>query len=104
MGKRQAINNFYGITVGYTDTAANGDITAYDFYMTKLGTYSKKYNRTMDFHGRIIGEGDLTLSLIWQAWDKRKAQQREGLKMAAKAIAEGRKKKKLANKKKKQTV
>jgi hypothetical protein len=85
MGKRQAINNFYGVTVGYIETAANGDITAYDFYMTKLGTYSKKYNRTMDFHGRIIGEGDLTSSLVWEAWNKRKAQQREGLKMAREA-------------------
>lgn len=63
-GRREEIRNLSEL-IGYIETDSSGNRTAYDKYMTKLGTYTKNNNRTATVHGTIIGYGDLTAVLIW---------------------------------------
>lgn len=75
---KQTLRDFYGRIIGTLETNEdknpeyNGDVTARDFYSRILGYYRKRRNITTDFYGRKIGDGDLTASLVWQAWNENK--------------------------------
>jgi hypothetical protein len=69
---RNNIKDFYGAVVGYTEVDARGDVTAHDRYGKILGTFKKDRNVTVDFYGRILANGDITSSLVWDAERKRK--------------------------------
>ena len=65
MIKRTPIKDFYGKIIGWIDEDANGDKIAKDFYGKILGKYRKSTNKTYDFYGKIISNGDTTSGLIW---------------------------------------
>ena len=65
MAKRTPIKDFYGKIIGWIDEETNGDKVAKDFYGKILGKYRKSTNKTYDFYGKIISEGDTTSGLIW---------------------------------------
>ena len=60
----ERLKDFYGKTIGYIRTEANGNKTLYDFHRKKIGTYDKRANVTRDFYGRIIYRGDQLTSLL----------------------------------------
>ena len=62
---KEMIYDFYGKIIGSIVTQPNGDKIAYDFYGKNLGRYSKQFNRTYDFYGRIVATGDTTSALVW---------------------------------------
>ena len=69
---RNNIKDFYGAVIGYIDAAPNGDSIAHDRYGRILGRYKKASNVTMDFYGKVIGSGDMTSALVYEAENKRK--------------------------------
>ncbi len=68
---REIIKDWYGKIIGNREERSNGDIYAHDFYGKLLGRYDKKMNVTKDFYGKILSSGDITTSLIWDAWRKK---------------------------------
>ena len=67
MTKREQIRDFYKKILGYIDTdTTTGVKTVRNFYMKILGTYDPRDNKTRDFYKRIIGNGDLTMMLLYQ--------------------------------------
>lgn len=67
MKDTQTIRDFYGRVLGYIETESNGDKTVRDFYHVILGYYNKRQDVTTDFYRRIIGRGDMSSALIYQA-------------------------------------
>lgn len=64
---KEPIKDFYNRIIGYIDTKSNGDQTGYDFYHRVVGYYEKRSNLTKDFYRRVVGHGNLLVSLITQA-------------------------------------
>ena len=63
---KEEIRNFIGQCLGRLDD--QGDrIVAEDFYGVILGYYSKSEDRTHDFYGRIISNGNTLAALIAEA-------------------------------------
>lgn len=62
---KETLRNFKGYIIGSIDTKLNGDAIAYDSYGRYVGKYNKRYNKTYDFYGRIVGEGNLLVALIY---------------------------------------
>ena len=59
------VRDFYGKILGYIEIdGTTGIHTIRNFYMKILGRYDPKDNKTRDFFGRVIGEGDLSGMLI----------------------------------------
>lgn len=59
------IRDFYQKILGYIEEdTTTGVKTARNFYKKILGRYDPRDNKTRDFYGRIIGNGDLTGMLI----------------------------------------
>lgn len=71
MATRTNIKDFYGKIMGSVEEDAQGNKIAKDFYGKILGRYDKNQNVTKDFYGKILATGDITSSLVWQAWNKR---------------------------------
>ncbi len=68
MIEKETIKDFYNRILGYVETdSVTGNKTAYDFYRRILGKYNKKENRTRDFYGRIISNGDTTQALVYNS-------------------------------------
>ena len=63
---RQPITDFYGRVMGFLDDQGN-QIVATDFYGKRLGYYDKNRNKTFDFFGRMVCNGDGTSGLIISA-------------------------------------
>ena len=63
---KELVRDFYGHIMGSLED--QGDrIIARDFPGRILGYYYKKENRTKDFYGRIVSDGDTTAGLIAKA-------------------------------------
>ena len=63
---REFVRDFYGHIMGSLED--QGDkIIARDFPGRILGYYYKSENRTRDFYGRIVSDGDTTAALIAKA-------------------------------------
>ena len=60
------IKDFYGRVQGFLDDQGN-QIVATDFYGRRLGHYDKARNKTFDFYGRLVCEGDGTSRLVMNA-------------------------------------
>ena len=63
----RVLKNFYGKIIGKLEETDDA-IIAKDFYGKILGRYDKKTKRTKDFYGKILATGDITSSLVYQAW------------------------------------
>lgn len=60
------IKDFYGRVQGFLDDQGD-QIVATDFYGRRLGHYDKARNKTFDFYGRLVCEGDGTSGLVMNA-------------------------------------
>ena len=60
------IKDFYGRVMGSLDDQGN-QIVATDFYGVRLGYYDKARNKTFDFYGRLVCEGNGASGLIISA-------------------------------------
>lgn len=58
------IKDFYGQIKGYIEIDNNGKKTVRDFYRKILGYYDPRTNKTTDFYGRVIANGDFSSGLI----------------------------------------
>ena len=66
MMSEEVIRNFAGQILGRLED--QGDkIVARDFYGKNLGSYSKSDDKTRDFYGRIVSNGNTLAALIAQA-------------------------------------
>ena len=63
---KEFVKDFYGRIMGSLEDQGSR-VVAKDFYGKILGYYDRNENRTRDFYGRIVSEGDTTGSLIAQA-------------------------------------
>lgn len=57
MGK-EAVRDFSGKIIAWTEEKSNGDIEVRDFYGRILGKYDAQCDVTRDFYGRIVARGD----------------------------------------------
>lgn len=72
---KELIKDFYGKILGRLDD--QGDrIVAEDFYGKILGTYNKSDDKTRDFYGRVISNGNTLTGLIAQAAAENEANNR----------------------------
>ena len=60
----ERICDFYGRCIGTIETLGNGDKVVKDFYGRILGGYEKSSNRTKDFYGKILYQGDMASALL----------------------------------------
>ena len=60
----ERICDFYGRCLGTIETQSNGDKVVKDFYGRILGRYEKSSNRTKDFNGKILFQGDMSAALL----------------------------------------
>jgi hypothetical protein len=66
--KEEYIKDFQGRPLGILRYQDNGDIEAVEFMSRKIiGFYRKSLDRTTDFLGRIIAQGNAAVSLIYDA-------------------------------------
>ena len=61
---KQVIKNWRGKVMGFIKTDDKGNKQVFDSKYKLLGTYRKDLNLTRDSSYRVIGKGDLTLTLI----------------------------------------
>ena len=66
MMSEEVIRNFAGQILGRLEDQGN-KIAARDFYGKNLGSYSKSDDKTRDFYGRIVSNGNTLTALIAQA-------------------------------------
>lgn len=72
MKNKVDIKNFYGRILGsITTDDTTGDAMAQDFYGRILGYYYAKKNHTVEFSGRILAQGNVLVSLIYKAVNKK---------------------------------
>lgn len=63
---KEVIKDFYGRILGTIETDAQGNKVVKDFYGKILGKYNKATDKTYDFYGRILSNGDISSGLIWK--------------------------------------
>lgn len=61
---REPIKDWRGRILGYLEQEPNGDRIIRDFYQKKLGIYISNQDITKDVYGKIIGRGDLLMTLL----------------------------------------
>lgn len=61
---RTPIRQFGGKIIGFLEEDAQGDQQIRDFTGHILGFYRKKEDKTRDFYGRIVGNGNLLIMLL----------------------------------------
>lgn len=61
---REKITDFGGRIIGYIEQKPNGDKVLSAFSGVILGYYYKSKNQTQDFSGRIVGYGDVLMTLL----------------------------------------
>ena len=59
------VRDFYGRIIGFIETQPNGDKTYRDFYRRVVARYVKSSNKTVDFYGKVIGQGDIGAGLLY---------------------------------------
>ena len=62
----ETIRNFSGQILGTLEDQGS-KIVARDFYGVNLGSYDKNDDKTRDFYGRIVSNGNILAALIAQA-------------------------------------
>ena len=62
--EREKITDFSGRILGYVEHKLNGDKVLSAFSGAILGFYFKSTNQTQDFYGRIVGYGDVLMTLL----------------------------------------
>ncbi len=60
---RERITDWTGKTIGWVEWVGNRKWLS-DFYGKRLGYYDKSYDKTFDFYGRQVGNGDLVMTLL----------------------------------------
>lgn len=58
------IKDFYGRMIGFIEEDNEGNRQIKDFYGRIKGFYDKKSNKTTDFYGRMVGQGDILTMLL----------------------------------------
>jgi hypothetical protein len=61
---REIIEDHNGKTLGYMETYSDGRAELRDSNSVMLGKYTKVDNLTRDTSGRVIGKGNMLMSLI----------------------------------------
>ena len=64
LAMRKGIKDFYGRVLGYVDYDYRGDGTATNFYGQVLGKYRSSDDRTVDFYGKVLYQGDCLSALV----------------------------------------
>lgn len=59
------IRDFYGRKLGSVETDDKGNKTVRDFYGRIVSYYDAVQDVTRDFYKRIIGRGDIAVSLLY---------------------------------------
>ena len=62
---RMTIKDFSGKIVGYIDVDDKGNKIARKFNLMIVGRYDAKLDVTKDFQNRVVGRGDMTVSLLY---------------------------------------
>lgn len=60
------IRDFYGRPLGFIEEDDKGNRQIKDFNQRILGSYNKATNKTKDFYGRPVGDGDLLTMLLFK--------------------------------------
>ena len=61
---RKDIKDFYGRVLGHIEYDFRGDGTATDFGGRVLGKYRSSDDRTVDFYGKVLFQGDCLSALV----------------------------------------
>lgn len=64
MSERERLQDWTGKIIGFVDYESNGDKTLRNFEMQILGKYISSRDITQDFYGRIVGKGDILMTLL----------------------------------------
>lgn len=71
--KDELIKDFMGVPLGIVTYEANGDVTVRDFNSRQiLGFYRKSIDKTTDFYGRPLTQGNTAIALIYKHAQERK--------------------------------
>ncbi len=60
---REKITDWTGKIIGWVEWSGNKKWLS-DFYGRRLGYYDKSLNKTFDFYGRQVGNGDIVMTLL----------------------------------------
>lgn len=60
---RDKITDWTGKIIGWIEWSGNKKWLS-DFYGRRLGYYDKSLNKTFDFYGRQVGNGDIVMTLL----------------------------------------
>lgn len=60
---REPIKDWTGKIIGFTEQSGNKKWLS-DFYGRRVGYYDCSTNKTHEFSGRMVGQGDITMTLL----------------------------------------
>ena len=60
---REPIKDWTGKIIGFTEWSGNKKWLS-DFYGRRLGYYDRSTNKTYEFSGRMVGQGDIVMTLL----------------------------------------
>ena len=60
---REPIKDWQGKILGFVEWSGNKKWIS-DFYGKRLGYYDSSLNKTFDFYGRQVGQGDMVMTLL----------------------------------------
>ncbi|MBR6549451.1 MAG: hypothetical protein IKT68_07925 [Clostridia bacterium] len=60
---REPIKDWTGKIIGFTEWSGNKKWLS-DFYGRKLGYYDRSADKTCEFGGRMVGKGDILMTLL----------------------------------------
>ena len=61
---KEKITDWTGKIIGFVETDSCGNKVLRDFYGRILGKYNKQMNVTQEFSGRVVGKGDILMTLL----------------------------------------
>ncbi len=60
---REKIQDWTGKIIGFVEWSGNKKWIS-DFYGRRLGYYDRSTNKTYEFSGRMVGRGDIVMTLL----------------------------------------
>ena len=60
---REPIKDWTGKIIGFVEWSGNKKWLS-DFYGRRLGYYDRSTNKTHDFYGHMVGQGDIVMTLL----------------------------------------
>lgn len=60
---REKIQDYTGKIIGFTEVSGNKK-WLYDFHGRKIGYYDSSLNKTCEWTGKIVGNGDILMTLL----------------------------------------